>query len=84
MSEPIGSGQVEVFLCRGAQGSRDYKPPAQFGDDDTGCVWMSWWVETPAHVDEAHALAVKHAGFYYPPDPPSQIALTMKFGALPI
>ena len=34
--------------------------PRHVGDDDTGGVWMSWWVESPAAVDDAHARAVKN------------------------
>jgi catechol 2,3-dioxygenase-like lactoylglutathione lyase family enzyme len=58
----------EIFLCRGAQGSRGGPPPRFPGDDDTEGVWMSWWVETSAEVDEAHALA-QRLGFEvtYPP-----------------
>ena len=53
-------GQVEIFLCLGAQGSRGGAMPAHPGDDDTGGVWMSWWVESPAAVDAAHAQARQH------------------------
>ena len=28
------------------------------GDDETDGVWMSWWVDSPAAVDEAHARAL--------------------------
>ena len=38
----VGCGKVEIFLCLGAQGSRDGRLPRQPGDDDTGGVWMSW------------------------------------------
>ena len=34
--------------------------PRFTGDDETGGVWMSWWVESPAAVDAAHALALQH------------------------
>lgn len=54
----VGSGEVEIFLCQGAQGSRGGTVPRHLEDDDTGGVWMSWWVENPAAVDAAHALAV--------------------------
>jgi uncharacterized glyoxalase superfamily protein PhnB len=41
-------------------------------DEDSGGVWMSWWVKTPADVDAAHALAVKHgmAVIWPPTDEP--------------
>jgi catechol 2,3-dioxygenase-like lactoylglutathione lyase family enzyme len=53
-------GEVEIFLCQGAQGSRGGPMPKHEWDDDTGGVWMSWWVRSPAEVDEAHALALQH------------------------
>ena len=56
----VGSGQVEVFLCVNGQGSRDGPLPRHARDDDTGGVWMTWWVATPADVDAAHALALEH------------------------
>ena len=55
----VGCGAVEVFLCEGAQGSRGERRPSFAGDDVTDGVWMTWWVETPAHVDEAHARATE-------------------------
>jgi hypothetical protein len=33
--------------------------PRHVWDDDTGGVWMSWWVRSPAEVDAAHALALQ-------------------------
>ncbi len=54
-----GSGQVEVFLCHDGQGSRGGPVPRHAGDD-TGGVWMTWWVETPAAVDAAHSVALRH------------------------
>jgi len=30
------------------------------GDDETGGVWMSWWLESPAAVDDAYKLALEH------------------------
>ena len=53
-------GEAQIFLCRGAQGSRGGPFPRHAGDDDTGGVWMSWWMGSPADVDEAHRLAVRH------------------------
>lgn len=56
----VGCGKVEIFLCLGAQGSRGGPRPKFTGDDETGGVWMSWWVENPAAVDAAHALALQN------------------------
>ncbi len=53
-------GECEVFLCRNGQGSRGGPMPRHIGDDDTGGVWMSWWLGTPGEVDAAHSLAVQH------------------------
>jgi catechol 2,3-dioxygenase-like lactoylglutathione lyase family enzyme len=53
----VGAGDAEIFLCEGAQGSRGTKKPKHPGDDETDGVWMSWWLESPAAVDEAHARA---------------------------
>jgi catechol 2,3-dioxygenase-like lactoylglutathione lyase family enzyme len=58
----VASGDVEIFLCQGAQGSRGGTLPRHVDEDDTGGVWMSWWVVSPAAVDEAHVLALQ-AGF---------------------
>lgn len=55
----VGSGEVEIFLCLNAQGSRGGPLPKFAGDDETGGVWMSWWVESPAEVDAVHAHALK-------------------------
>ena len=46
----VGSGNAEIFLCHGGQGGRG-KPSTQHFDEETGGVWMSWWVATPADVD---------------------------------
>jgi catechol 2,3-dioxygenase-like lactoylglutathione lyase family enzyme len=55
----ISSGHAEIFLCRGAQGARGGPSPRFVGDDETGGNWMSWWVSSPAEVDETHALALR-------------------------
>jgi catechol 2,3-dioxygenase-like lactoylglutathione lyase family enzyme len=55
----VCSGHTEIFLCQNGQGSRGGPAPRHTGDDDTGGVWMSWWLASPAAVDEAHELAVK-------------------------
>lgn len=46
-----------VFRRCGGQRARTGGPPHRPGDDDTGGVWMSWWLRTPAEVDKVHALA---------------------------
>ena len=55
----VCSGHTEIFLCQNGQGSRGGPSPRHTGDDDTGGVWMSWWLSSPAAVDEAHQLALK-------------------------
>jgi catechol 2,3-dioxygenase-like lactoylglutathione lyase family enzyme len=55
----VCNGKVEVFLCKGAQGSRGGPMPRHADDDDTGGVWMSWWLKSPADVDAVHALALR-------------------------
>ena len=57
----VGSGECEIFQCLNGQGSRGGPSPQYVtGDEDTGGVWMTWWVKTAAEVDAAHATAVKH------------------------
>lgn len=56
----VCNGKSEIFLCQGGQGSRGGPMPQFVGDDGTGGVWMSWWLESPAAVDAAHELALKH------------------------
>jgi len=55
----VSCGRVEIFLCLDAQGSKGGPMPKFPGDDDTGSVWMSWWVESPAAVDAVHSLAIE-------------------------
>lgn len=50
--------KAEIFLCRGAQGSRGTIMPKTPGDDETDGVWMSWWMGSPADVDALHATAL--------------------------
>ena len=52
-------GECAIFLCHNGQGSRGGPSPVHAGDDQTGGVWMSWWLESPSDVDAAHALAVR-------------------------
>ena len=55
----VCSGEVEIFLCENGQGSRGGPTPRHAGfNDDTGGVWMSWWVDSPAEVDAIHQLAL--------------------------
>jgi uncharacterized glyoxalase superfamily protein PhnB len=54
----VCTDKVEIFLCRGAQGSRGSIMPKFPGDDETDGVWMSWWLDTPADVDAMHVTAV--------------------------
>ena len=56
----VGNGKVEIFLCEGGQGSRGGPIPQFSGDDQTGGVWMSWWLESPDAVDEAYRLATQN------------------------
>ncbi len=56
----IVTDDAEIFLCRGAQGSRGTIMPKAPGDDQTDGVWMSWWVASPAEVDAMHGLALGH------------------------
>jgi Glyoxalase/Bleomycin resistance protein/Dioxygenase superfamily len=55
----VGCGECEIFLCQNGQGSRGGPVPRHTGDDDTGGVWMSWWLDSPAEVDAAHASALQ-------------------------
>ncbi|MFO0827347.1 MAG: hypothetical protein U0572_04285 [Phycisphaerales bacterium] len=67
----VCSGEFSIFLCRGGQGSRG-TPARCLGDEDTGGVWMSWWVESPAELDRLHARALElgHAITWPPTDEP--------------
>lgn len=56
----ICCGECEIFLCHDAQGSRGGPEPRHVGNDDTGGVWMSWWLKTPEEVNEAHSTATSH------------------------
>ena len=67
-----GHEKAEIFLCRGAQGSRGTIMPKAPGDDETDGVWMSWWMASPAEVDALHqtALAEGMVVTYPPTDEP--------------
>jgi uncharacterized glyoxalase superfamily protein PhnB len=54
----VTAGACEIFLCRDGQGSRG-TPPKHAGDEETGGVWMSWWLHDPLEVDALHARAVR-------------------------
>ena len=54
----VCSGEYEIFLCQDGQGSRGGPMPRHVGDDDTGGVWMSWFLPSPADVDATYKLAL--------------------------
>jgi len=56
----VRSGRHEIFLCQDGQGARDGRLPRSASDDDTGGVWMSWWLASPRDVDAVYALATGH------------------------
>jgi predicted lactoylglutathione lyase len=53
------SGSTEIFLCQGGQGTRGGVPHREPWDNQAGSTWMSWWLPSPANVDELYALAVR-------------------------
>jgi uncharacterized glyoxalase superfamily protein PhnB len=64
----VANGDCEIFLCKDGQGARGGPLPRYAGDDDTGAVWMSWWLSKPADVDALHALALERTfTVTYPP-----------------
>lgn len=56
-----GKEGFEVFLCHNGQGSRGGPDPRHVNpeSDDTGGVWMSWWVENGSDVDAVYQLALR-------------------------
>jgi hypothetical protein len=54
----VRTDKAEIFLCLNGQGARGGTEPQPASGDDSGCVWMSWWVESPAEVDALHQLAL--------------------------
>ncbi len=54
----VQNGTIQIFLCLDGQGCRGGPSPRFAGDDETGGTWMSWWVDSPAAVDAAHAAAL--------------------------
>ena len=64
----VHNGSCEIFLCQNGQGSRGGPLPGHAGDDDTGGVWMSWFLSTPAEVDAVYQLALdRGVGVTRPP-----------------
>jgi predicted lactoylglutathione lyase len=55
----VCSGEVEIFLCQNGQGSRGGSMPRHVDDDDTGGVWMSWFLDSPAEVDAFYQRALE-------------------------
>lgn len=55
----VASGHTEIFLCQGCQGSRGIAMPRHDFDEDTGGVWMSLFLASPAEVDAVYALALQ-------------------------
>jgi catechol 2,3-dioxygenase-like lactoylglutathione lyase family enzyme len=56
----VFNGHNEIFLCENGQGSRGGPMPRHNYDDDTGAVWMSWFLSSPAEVDAVYQLALEH------------------------
>jgi catechol 2,3-dioxygenase-like lactoylglutathione lyase family enzyme len=56
----VSNGDSEIFLCQNGQGSRGGAMPRHVEDDDTGGVWMSWFLESPEAVDAAHQHALEN------------------------
>lgn len=64
----IRSGEAEIFLCVGGQGSRGTIVPSAPGDDRTDGVWLCWFLQTPAEVDAMYDTAVERGYLVtYPP-----------------
>ena len=55
----VCSGDVEIFLCQNCQGSRGGAMPQHVHDDETGGVWLSWFVDSPTEVDAIYQLALE-------------------------
>lgn len=64
----VCSGEATIFLCKDAQGSRGGAVPRHITHDDTGGVWMSWWLNDIAAVDNLYLTAVELG--YDVPAPP--------------
>lgn len=55
----VCSGKVEIFLCQNCQGSRGGPLPRHDFDEETGGVWMSWFLDSPAEVDAVYQMALE-------------------------
>jgi len=55
----VQNGELEIFLCENCQGSRSGPMPRHVEEDDTGGIWMSWFLESTAAVDAAYQLALE-------------------------
>ena len=55
----VTSGDAEIFLCQNCQGARGGPMPREAWDNQTGSVWMTWWLPSPAEVDAMYELALK-------------------------
>ncbi len=64
-------GECEIFLCKGAQGHRPGPITDSVCSDETGGVWMSWWLESPMALDELYVLA-QHLGHSIPMKPTNE------------
>jgi len=55
----VHSGHCEIFLCQNGQGSRGRVSPRHADDEDTGGIWLSWFLDSPEEVDKAYQLAIE-------------------------
>jgi catechol 2,3-dioxygenase-like lactoylglutathione lyase family enzyme len=55
----VKNGPCEIFLCVDGQGARGGSEPRHLWDDDTGATWITWWLNSPEEVDDAHTLAMR-------------------------
>jgi len=58
----VGSGEVQIFLCLNAQGSRGGKWPMHVNSnaDESGGNWISLWVSTPSDLQELYEKAIEN------------------------
>lgn len=68
----VGSGKAEIFLCQDCQGARGGPPSREPWDNQAGSTWMSWWLQSPAAVDQfyEHATALGVSAPFPPTDMP--------------
>jgi catechol 2,3-dioxygenase-like lactoylglutathione lyase family enzyme len=55
----VVSGNCNIFLCQGGQGTRGGAAAREAWDNQAGSTWMSWWLQSPADVDAFYALATR-------------------------